>query len=72
MNKHRTGNKDGAGNHEATGTSMRPTIEAIIAMLSYLEIEILAHSPMAAYFLARCRSLLLEPALNNANASTKQ
>jgi hypothetical protein len=72
MNEHRRGNRGRAENHKATETSMHPPIEAIIAMLSYLEFEILAHNPMAAYFLTRCRSLLLEPALNNPNPSTKQ
>jgi hypothetical protein len=72
MNEHGNGNQNGGEHHKATRTSIRPTVEAIIAMLSYLEIEILAHSPMAAYFLTRCRSLLLERALNNPNPSTKQ
>jgi hypothetical protein len=55
----------GAQSRTANETAIQPTMEAMIAMVSYLESAIRPHNAIAAYFLERCRCALLQDVLND-------
>jgi hypothetical protein len=71
MKEHSQVGPNSAENGTSDETSPGITIEAIIAMVSYLESEIQPRNPIAAYFLARCRSSLLQDILNNQDLRAK-
>ena len=63
MNEHSQMDQKSAAYPPANETSPGARIEAIIAMVAYLQSEMQPHNPIAAYFLEMCRFSLQNPDL---------
>lgn len=63
MNEHSQIDQNSVGYPPANETCPGTRIEAIIAMVSYLQSETQPHNPIAAYFLEMCRFSLQNPDL---------
>lgn len=63
MNEHSQMDQKSAAYPPVNETSPGARIEAIIAMVSYLQSEMQPHNPIAAYFLEMCRFSLQNPDL---------
>ncbi len=63
MNAHNQVEENSAETHTVNQTDTGATIEAIIAMVSYLQSEIQPHNSIAAYFLDMCSFSLQNPDL---------
>lgn len=63
--------QNGADNRTADEPPIQPTIEAMIAMVSFLESAVRPHNAIAAYFLERCRCALQQDLLNKQHGRIK-
>jgi len=63
MNAHNQVEENSADTNTVNQTDTGTTIEAIIAMVSYLQSEIQPHNSIAAYFLDMCSFSLQNPDL---------